>query len=80
LKNAHIKESLINSAIIDFVTYVMLNRDLKKSKRACAKDSNIVLHTEYLHRLFPNSKIIYVVRDGRAAAYSHMVCIIYARF
>ena len=73
MKNADIKDSLVDSAIVDFVSNVMLNRNLKKSKRACAKDPNIVLYTEYLHQLFPNAKIIHMVRDGRAAAYSHMV-------
>jgi protein-tyrosine sulfotransferase len=50
----------------------MFNRGLK-SKRICAKDPLIVLSTEYLHKIYPNAKIIYMIRDGRAAAYSHMV-------
>ena len=38
--------------------------------------SNKVQNTEYLHKIFPNAKIIYMVRDGRAAAYSHMVFVL----
>ena len=72
LKNARIDEKIIDSGIVEFVTHVMLNRGLE-SKRACAKDPDIVLNTEYLHKIFPNAKIIYMVRDGRAAAYSYMV-------
>ena len=74
LKNAYLKEDLIDSAIVDFVSHIMLNRGLN-SKRACAKDPDIVLNTEYLQRIFPNAKIIYMIRDGRAAAYSYMVFI-----
>jgi protein-tyrosine sulfotransferase len=28
---------------------------------------------EYIHGIFPNSKFIYMVRDGRAVAYSYML-------
>jgi len=43
------------------------------AKRSCTKDPEIVRNIEYLHSLFPNAKFIYMIRDGRAAAYSLMV-------
>jgi hypothetical protein len=50
----------------------MLNRGFT-SPRYCAKDPNIVKNIEYLNSIFPNAKFIYMIRDGRAAVYSHLV-------
>ena len=74
LKNAYLNENLVDLAIIQFFTNVMLNLN-SKSKRGCATDPDIVMNSEYLHKIFPSAKFIYMVRDGRAAAYSQMVSI-----
>ena len=50
----------------------MFNVD-SKQKIQCVKDVDILFYTEYLHGLFPNAKFIYMIRDGRAAAYSLII-------
>ena len=72
LENAGLSLNFLDSAIIEFVNYIMYNRGLNAS-RLCAKDPNIISHMEYLHKIFPNAKFIYLVRDGRDAAYSLMI-------
>jgi len=72
LKNANLNVSLIDSSIVEFIHHVMNNRGFN-ARRSCTKDPEIVRNIEYLHSLFPNAKFIYMIRDGRAAAYSLMV-------
>lgn len=71
LNNAGINNTIVDSAIVDFISNVMNNRGFK-AERLCAKDPDIVLHMEYIHSILPKTKFIYMVRDGRAAAYSLM--------
>lgn len=71
LKNSNIEQSLIDQATIEFISYVMDNRGLKAS-RICSKDPSSFLYIEHLNALFPKSKLIYMVRDGRAATVSKM--------
>lgn len=69
LKNAGIDMSIIDSAMVEFISTIMNKRGYNSS-RMCAKDPNIVLYMEELHSIFPRSKFIYMVRDGRAAVFS----------
>ena len=72
LVNAGINKQIIDKASIEFIRSVLLNRGFKVG-RQCAKDPKTFMYIDYLYSIFPNSKFIYVVRDGRAAAYSHIV-------
>ena len=72
LKNAHLDANFIDSAVVEFISYVMNSRGFN-GKRTCSKDPDIVKDLEYIHRLLPKSKFIFMVRDGRAAVYSLMV-------
>lgn len=72
LVNAGINASIVDSAIVNFISYVMTNRGFS-AKRLCAKDPDIILYMEYIHSILPKAKFIYMVRDGRAAAYSLML-------
>ena len=42
----------------------------KKIRHLCVKDPNIISYMLHLHRIFPKAKFVYMVRDGRAVAYS----------
>ena len=66
---SRIAPEVIDSAAVEFITHMMLNRGFK-AKRQCVKDVDILFYIEYLHELFPKAKFIYMIRDGRAAAYS----------
>lgn len=72
LENAGIRMKTIDSGIANFITHIMENRGFK-APRLCAKDPDVIYFTEYLHSIFPKAKFIYMVRDGRAAAYSYML-------
>ena len=70
------KEKLLTASRA-FIIYLM-NRDYKKGDNIlCNKDPENILYIEKLVDLFPNSRIIYMVRDGRASAYSR--CKAFAR-
>ena len=64
--------SALNTATALFV-YNIMEKHIKSVERLCAKDPDILYYMEYLHGLFPNAKFVYMVRDGRAAAYSSVV-------
>ena len=69
LVKAGFSNSTVDSATSIFIYYVLENH-IRHTKHLCAKDPDIVYHIEYLHRLFPEAKFVYMVRDGRAVAYS----------
>lgn len=65
------ESKMVDAGIINFLTHIMMNRGFT-AERYCAKDPDLILFTEYMHSVFPNAKFVYMVRDGRAAAYSYM--------
>ena len=69
LSEAKLNLSTIDSALALFIYHIMDNH-IKSAKHPCAKDPDILYYMEYMHRLFPKAKFIYMVRDGRAVAYS----------
>lgn len=71
IKQARFKNSTIDSATALFV-YHILKEHIKNAERLCAKDPDILNYIEYLHRLFPKAKFIYMIRDPRAAVCSLM--------
>jgi protein-tyrosine sulfotransferase len=42
----------------------------KNNTILCLKEPSLIFHFKYLNQLFPQSKIIYLVRDGRDVAFS----------
>lgn len=69
LANAGLELSIIDSAMTDFIANIMRNRGFNAS-RLCAKDPDVLQYMDYLYNIFPKAKFIFMVRDGRAAAYS----------
>lgn len=64
--------SLIETSTALFI-YQIMEGHLKHTKHLCAKDPDVLYHMDYLHELFPSAKFIYMIRDGRACAYSMLV-------
>jgi protein-tyrosine sulfotransferase len=52
-----------------FVHHLMTS-NLKKSELLCTKDPKLSNHIKRIHQIFPKAKIVFMVRDGRATAYS----------
>jgi protein-tyrosine sulfotransferase len=52
--------------------YYIMNEHIRPAERLCAKDPNILYHMNYLDKLFPNSKFVWLVRDPRAVVFSLM--------
>ena len=67
------KEGYSYRELIDNAIRLMIINIIEKgetNKILCVKDPRNVHHIEYLAKLFPNIKVIYMVRDGRGAALS----------
>ena len=69
--NASFKTMSIHSSTALFIYHILENHILN-TKHLCEKDPNILSFMEYLHNLFPKAKFVYMVRDGRDAAFSLM--------
>jgi protein-tyrosine sulfotransferase len=48
----------------------MISSGFKNITKYCAKYPEIFVYIDYLYRLLPNAKFIYMIRDARASAYS----------
>jgi len=70
IKNAGIARTLLDQASADFIARIMIDRGFNVT-RLCAKDPETLTYINLLHTLFPKAKFIYMIRDGRASAYSH---------
>jgi len=68
-REAGFKNETLDSATSLFVYYILENH-IRNAKHLCAKDPDVLYYMEYLHKMFPHAKFIYMVRDGRAVAYS----------
>ena len=64
--------SLIETSTALFI-YEIMEGHLRRAKHLCAKDPDILYYMDYLHKVFPSAKFIYMIRDGRACAYSSLV-------
>lgn len=69
LENAGMNEDVIDSAISAFISEV-ITRHGKPAKNLCNKDPLVLRYTNYMKILFPNSKYILMIRDGRATVHS----------
>ncbi|XP_053652540.2 protein-tyrosine sulfotransferase 1-like isoform X2 [Cherax quadricarinatus] len=60
---------VMDRAVAKFLLRVII-KDGSGATRLCNKDPFVMLTAVYLHRLFPKSKFIFVIRDGRAVIHS----------
>lgn len=59
----------MDSAVASFIMEIIVKHG-EPAPRLCNKDPLTLKHGDYLIELFPNSKFIFMVRDGRATVHS----------
>uniref|UniRef100_A0A8R1TZZ5 Protein-tyrosine sulfotransferase n=1 Tax=Onchocerca volvulus TaxID=6282 RepID=A0A8R1TZZ5_ONCVO len=69
LKEAGVTDKVINDAITSFILQIIAGHG-KPAERLCNKDPFTMKSAEYLAYLFPNSKFLLMIRDGRATVHS----------
>lgn len=69
LKNAGIDEELINEAVRAFILEIVVKHG-KPAPHLCNKDPLVLRYSNYVSTLFPNSKFVLMIRDGRATVHS----------
>lgn len=69
LEEAGITTDVLDSAIRSFILEIIV-RHGKRASRLCNKDPFTIRSATYLQYLFPNSKFIFMIRDGRAVVHS----------
>ncbi len=69
LEEAGLTGEVLDSALSSFILEVVA-RHGEPSRRLCNKDPFTLKSGAYLKRLFPNSKFLFMVRDGRATVHS----------
>nr|CAB3267200.1 protein-tyrosine sulfotransferase 1-like [Phallusia mammillata] len=69
LEEAGVSKEVINDAITQFILEVIVKHG-HPAQRLCNKDPFTLKSINYLKELFPNSKFILMLRDGRATAHS----------
>lgn len=72
IESSKIPYDTIDDAVAKFVYHIMDNH-IRRAPRLCAKDPKTFMSMDYLHKLFPNAKFVYMVRNGRGSAYSLML-------
>lgn len=70
MKAAGIKNDTLDRSIGLAVYYVMLMNVEKNVERLCNKETSNRRHIKFFKNVFPNSKFILVIRDGREVAFS----------
>ncbi|CEF60503.2 Sulfotransferase domain and P-loop containing nucleoside triphosphate hydrolase domain-containing protein [Strongyloides ratti] len=68
---AGITDEILDAAITSFINNIMVGHG-EMAERLCNKDPYTLKNAVYLSKLYPNSKFILMVRDGRATVYSIM--------
>jgi len=69
LMEAGVTPEILNEAITTFILEIIV-RHGKPAPFLCNKDPFTIKSTEYLYKMFPNSKYIFMIRDGRATTHS----------
>jgi protein-tyrosine sulfotransferase len=69
LQEAGVSDRVINAAISSFIVQVIAGHG-SPAERLCNKDPFTLKSTSYLSELFPRSKFILMLRDGRATVHS----------
>lgn len=78
LKEAGITPDVLDSAVAAFILEIIAKHG-PPSARLCNKDPFTLRSAVYLKQLFPNSKFIFMIRDGRAVVHSiisRKVCVL----
>ncbi|VDN20466.1 unnamed protein product [Gongylonema pulchrum] len=69
LKEAGVNDQVLDDAITSFILQVIAGHG-EPAERLCNKDPFTMKSAEYLAHLFPNSKFLLMIRDGRATVHS----------
>lgn len=69
LEEAGLTGSVIDDAISAFILEVIAKHG-NPAPRLCNKDPFVLRSTKYVHKIFPNSKFLLMIRDGRATVHS----------
>lgn len=69
LKEAGITDQVLDDAISSFILQIIAGHG-EPAERLCNKDPFTMKSAEYLAHIFPNSKFLMMVRDGRATVHS----------
>ncbi|PIK47713.1 putative protein-tyrosine sulfotransferase 1 [Apostichopus japonicus] len=69
LEEAGLTGSVIDDAISAFILEVIAKHG-RPAPRLCNKDPFVLRSTKYVHKIFPNSKFLLMIRDGRATVHS----------
>ncbi|CDW57654.1 protein tyrosine sulfotransferase A [Trichuris trichiura] len=69
LEEAGVDDTVLDPAVSSFILEVIV-RHGPLAHRLCDKDPFVLKSVSYLARLFPNSKFVFMIRDGRAAVHS----------
>lgn len=69
LHEAGVTNEVLNKAISSFIIQIIAGHGAP-AERLCNKDPFTLKSTEYLSELFPHSKFILMIRDGRATVHS----------
>ena len=69
LQEAGITAEILDSAVGAFILEIIVNHGTP-APRLCNKDPFTLKSAVYLRHLFPNSKFIFMIRDGRAVVHS----------
>jgi protein-tyrosine sulfotransferase len=62
----------IDKAFSLFIIELISKKNNHTLENFCVKDSANIKYISYLHKLFPNSKFIFMIRDGRSSAISSL--------
>lgn len=71
LEHAGMTDEIIDSAVSSFILEIMVKHG-KPAPRLCNKDPFVLRFSTYMKKLFPKSKSILMIRDGRATVHSLM--------
>lgn len=69
LLEAGLTDKVLDNAIANYILEVIVKHG-DPAPRICNKDPFTMKYGVYLHRLFPNMKFIFMIRDGRAVVHS----------
>ena len=69
LQNAGMTDEIIDSAVGSFILEVIVKHG-KKADHLCNKDPLVLRYSSYMKKVFPQSKYILMIRDGRATVHS----------
>lgn len=69
LQEAGVTDEVLDEAIASFILDIIVNHG-QPASRLCNKDPFTLKSATYLAKLFPNSKFLFMVRDGRATVHS----------